>query len=56
MRVEHIAAQQKTLKSHLVEPLLTTLVQHHLSDASVLDVAVVLADKTPLKVSQSISC
>ncbi|KAH0839437.1 ribosome 60S biogenesis N-terminal-domain-containing protein [Lanmaoa asiatica] len=53
--LKHITAQQKTLKSHLVEPLLTTLVQRHLSDASMLDLAVESASKTPLKVSQSIS-
>ena len=53
MRAEHVATQQKSLKSHLVEPLLTVLVQHHLADASKLDLAVVLANKTPLKVNQN---
>ena len=54
MNAEHVATQQESLKPHLVEPLLTTLVRRHLSDASILDLAVVLASKTPLKVSQSI--
>ena len=53
---EHVTAQQKSLKSHLVEPLLTTLIRRHLLDASKLDLAVVLANKTPLKVSQSVRC
>ncbi|KAF8548697.1 hypothetical protein OG21DRAFT_1489160 [Imleria badia] len=47
--LKHVATWQESLKPHLVEPLLTTLVRRHLSDASILDLAVMLASKTPLK-------
>ncbi|KAG6375258.1 ribosome 60S biogenesis N-terminal-domain-containing protein [Boletus reticuloceps] len=47
--LRYVAIQEESLKPHLVEPLLTTLVRRHLSDASMLDLAVALIDKTPLK-------
>ena len=56
MHAEHIAAQQQSLKPHLVEPLLTTLIRRQLPDTSMLDFAVVLANKAPLKVSHSVHC
>jgi len=53
MDAEHVATHQESLKSHLVEPLLTTLVRRHLSEPGMLDLAVALTNKTALKVSQS---
>ena len=54
MKAEHVSTQQKSFRSHLVERLLTVLVQRHLADKHKLDLAVVLANKkTPLKVSQN---
>ncbi|KAF8128177.1 ribosome 60S biogenesis N-terminal-domain-containing protein [Boletus edulis] len=47
--LRYVAIQEESLKPHLVEPLLTTLVRRHLSDASMLDLAVALIGKTPLK-------
>ncbi|KAF8122115.1 hypothetical protein EV363DRAFT_1301417 [Boletus edulis] len=47
--LSYVAIQEESLKPYLMEPSLTTLVRCHLLDASMLDLAVALTGKTPLK-------
>ncbi|KAF9233345.1 ribosome 60S biogenesis N-terminal-domain-containing protein [Melanogaster broomeanus] len=47
--LENVASRHATLKPHLVEPLLTIIIQNRLSDTDVVGLAVALVTNTPLK-------
>ncbi|KAF9224544.1 hypothetical protein BS17DRAFT_780022 [Gyrodon lividus] len=47
--LRNLAKHQTKLKPHLVEPLLTIIIQNRLSDTEVVELAVALVNSTPLK-------
>ncbi|KAF8838207.1 hypothetical protein BDN67DRAFT_955439 [Paxillus ammoniavirescens] len=49
VNLKNLARRQTKLKTHLVEPLLTIIIQDHLSENEVVELAVALVGSTPLK-------
>ncbi|KIJ58488.1 hypothetical protein HYDPIDRAFT_34133, partial [Hydnomerulius pinastri MD-312] len=47
--LEHLAKRHPKLKAHLVEPLLTIVIQNRLADADVIELAVITVNNTALK-------
>ncbi|KIJ58797.1 hypothetical protein HYDPIDRAFT_33810 [Hydnomerulius pinastri MD-312] len=49
VNLENLAKRHPKLKAHLVEPLLTIVIQNRLADANIVELAVILVNNTALK-------